>query len=415
MTVQDASKFPPEVLLKLYRAALQRDPTHFAATEQLARLLTRSGDCAGTLSVWQALCDAAPENAQAWQRLAAQQVTWNLIPQALGNARRAVDVDPSNAHAWATLGFALRHADEDTAADDAFEKAYALDKRNAHAARGTGQGLLRRRDYAGHLAFCEEAFANVGPVAWLIAQYSVTLAMLGRRTELQALVDYDRLLREVTIDVPDGFTSIDEFNGQLCREIATLEAAPNGSVPSDIVNGGLRMAGGPGRVVDRLGAEKAPASAALIEFIQSQLQRYEAELPDCLLRRARPSGYYFNTEALITQRQSYVAMHTHACTWVALVYYAKVPDRPANAGKAGFMEFAAPKSKADIPDGIWPSKVVEAVPGKLAIFPGYFYHHVHSSVAEGQRIAITMDAHPNPGATKSNTAIDAWLRTERQE
>lgn len=403
------------IMTRLYESAFRRNPADLAAAGRLADIRARHGDRTGALAVWREHCAAAPDDARAWQRLAEVQVTWNMIGEALAAATRAVELDPALSRGHSTLGFALRANDHHDEADRAFAEALRLDGTNRDALRGTGQALIRAGDYAAHVAHVEHGLDVIGPYAWLLAQYTLSLAMLGRDRELHRLLDYDRLVREEIIALPAGFGSLDAFNAELAEELHAVGPEPSGGVTNDVVRDGLRVDGGPARAVELTGTDGAPASAALLSLLQDHLARYRDTLPDSIVRKAMPSDYHLNTQALITRRQAYVDLHSHACSWVGMVYYPVVPDRTTRSGKDGFMEFAPPLAKAPIPPDRWPTRTVEAIAGKLVIFPGYMYHHVHASRVDGMRIAVTVDVHPGEGTMPRGVTAARWLESERQE
>jgi hypothetical protein len=257
--------------------------------------------------------------------------------------------------------------------------------------------------------------AAVGPSAWLIAQYLIALSLLGRRAAVAQLLDYDRLITERDIACPAGFASLAAFNAALRDEIFALEAKVSGQEPKDVIRDGQRIKGGLQGAIDKLGAERAPASAALLAEFARQAEDYAAGLEDGLQRRARPRATTVATEVIVTGRGSSVSRHTHACSWLSGVYYVAVPPGTGEGGSGGCMEFGPPVHKVALPDGLWPTRLLRPRPGLMALFPGYVYHHVHPNAVAGERIAITYDAVPPMEIRVRGVSHEEWLKGLPQE
>ena len=401
--------------LELLGRASDAAPHDLAAARRFADACMRGRDVGRAPQAWRRVLAGDPGDAAARHGLSNALLEIGDVAGAVEAGARAVALAPDNGVYHSGYGFALRTSGDHDAADIVFERGYALDPSIPHLARGVGQALIRRGDGAALASHCEDLMTRIATTGWLIAQYATALAMLGRRRELAELIDYDRLMRVITLPIPDGFGSLDAFNADLRREQEAVGSVPSGRAAADVVRGALRVSSGPEAAVLRFGEAGAPASAALLRAFERQCSLYEdwlAASGDSLHLRSKPSGTWLRTETIITPRQGYIAPHTHACTWLSGVYYAAVPG--GLEGKEGCVEFGPPLHKVALPEGLWPTRLIRPEAGMLNLFPGYFYHHVYPTTADGDRVVITFDVKP----TDESRAIDAGgalAPTESQE
>lgn len=375
-------------------------------------------DSARATEAWRRVAAIAPADAEAWAMLGSSLFNAGRAQEATEATARAIELEPEQSTYHILYGFALRALGSDDAADRAFETAYAIDPKNPDGARGMGQALIRRRAGRELAAHCEKCVELVGPRAWIVAQYLVALSLLGRSDEVAGLLDYESLMRVKTIRTPQGFSSLDEFNQALRAELYALDPVAGGTEPLDVLHEGFRVPDGPQSAVKMFGAEGAPASFALLNAFRAECEDYEkwlAATGDSLHLRMKPGASTLRADALITSRQGYLSPHTHAGTWTTAVYYAVVPDGEDGPEKAGCLEFAPPLHKVTLPEGIWPSFVLRPSAGLIALFPAYFYHHVHPTEATGERIVVTFDVQPAKGSHVTGISLHSWLDGVGQE
>lgn len=397
-------------LLDLLARASEAAPNDRAAARRFAAACMRSRDLRRAPDAWRRVLAADADDASAWHGLANSLLEIGDIDGAVAAGGRAVALSPDNGVFHSGYGFALRTRGDHDSADAVFERGYAMDRSIPHLARGVGQAMIRRGDGAALVAHCEDLMTRIATTGWLIAQYATGLAMVGRCQDLAELIDYDRLMRVTALPIPEGFASLEAFNRALRAEQEMLGAEPSGRASADVVHGALRIPSGIEAAVIRFGEAGAPASAALLRAFDRERGLYEEWLAgsgDSLHLRSRPSGTWLRTETIITPRQGYIAPHTHACTWLSGVYYAAVPE--GLEGKEGCVEFGPPLHKVALPEGLWPTRLIRPEPGMLNLFPGYFYHHVYPTAADGDRVVVTFDVKP----TDESRVTDVGLGSGR--
>ena len=397
--------------------AVQAAPRDAKLGWRFVRACLDSADSDRAIAALQSLIQVDPHDMEARRFLVDLLLGANRADEALAAARHAVAMDSRHSRVLSSYGFALRAVGADDEADDVFRTAFAIDPDNRYAARGIGQALIRRRAAAELLHHCESTMTRSGPRAWLVAQYLIAAAMLDRTETVARLLDYDRLVQERELPVPAGFDSLASFNEALAGELGRLRPLSNATVALDVLHEGHRLKDGPKAALAAFGPDGAPACAALLESFVSARRDHEAWLAasgESLHLRMRPHADRLIADAILTSRQGYLSLHTHACTWLSAVYYAAVPPGTGETSKAGCMEFAPPLHKVDLAEGIWPTRLVRPRPGLIVFFPAYLYHHVHANALEGERLVVTFDVMPAAGAVATGVSYLEWLGLDQE-
>lgn len=85
--------------------------------------------------------------------------------------------------------------------------------------------------------------------------------------------------------------------------------------------------------------------------------------------------------------------HVHPLGWLSGVYYVSVPK---TTNREGWIEFGRPHRTLPCSKGPL-TKVVEPTPGKLILFPSYFFHMTYPLEREADRVSIAFDLLPGVG------------------
>jgi len=407
----------PEHLGLLARAA-EAATFEPAVHRRYAIACANSGADHEAIESWRRVIAITPEDGAAWVGLAEALRRRHFYAEAAEAAARAAALMPQSASAHCLLGFCLRSFGRDSEGDAAYEAAIQLDSMNPDAARGRGQRLVREGDADALLAHAQDVIIRIGPTAWAISQYLIALALKGRREAVRRLLDYDRLMRLRTIEAPDGFASLEAFNAALRSEMDTLHATRRRPGLPKIIHKGHRIEGGALAAITQLGPDRAPASAALVALCKREIADYTswlAEQGDSLQLRTRPRQARLISEANVVGKDGRVDAHIHANSWVVGVYYAEAPMfAGAETDKAGGLEFNPPSHRVDVPEGVWPSRLIRPWPGLFAVFPGYPYHQVNPTQLDGVRLTFTFDLKP-AGLPAHGPETARWLARQDQE
>jgi tetratricopeptide (TPR) repeat protein len=113
-----------------YRRAIELDPKYVKAVVNLGRALEDSGDFADAVMELEKLIKLVPSSADVRCRLGSLYLMMDRCPEALEQAKSALEWEPENVQAFRIAGTAQRLMGNDAEAKTAFEKILALDPGN---------------------------------------------------------------------------------------------------------------------------------------------------------------------------------------------------------------------------------------------------------------------------------------------
>ena len=198
-----------------YQRILQRNPanarTYHRLGDALIRKARETGDVAyldRAEAALQKSLELAPANAGAWRHLAHVFYTRHEFDQAAGHARKAIDLDAADGHAWGVLGDALLETGRYDEAENAYARMLAIEPDLHGWSRRAGLKSIRG-DVAGAVDDLERAVAEgrlagrpPESVAWALWQLghehfavgNVEAAALRHQEALQTYPGYHRAL-----------------------------------------------------------------------------------------------------------------------------------------------------------------------------------------------------------------------------
>ncbi|HET9483902.1 MAG TPA: putative 2OG-Fe(II) oxygenase [Xanthomonadales bacterium] len=344
---------PADLLRALEQAltVLARDPGHAGAHECAAIVFGKTGD----------------------------------LERALPHARDAVRLAPDNAAIHATLVRLLEQGGELDAAADAARAALAAHPGDAHLHCLAGTVALELGDAAAAEQSLARAHALDPTDQAAIARRALALDAMSRHDEARALLGLDRFLREIRLDVPEGFPDAAAFNRALADDIrrhSRLRFEPVG------------LAAKGGYLTEDLLADRTPAILGFERSLRAAIEAYIAGLaPDEShpFARAIPREWRLNIWATRVSAQGVIDTHIHEQSWLSGAYYVELPPGLSQGDPhAGWIEFGRPHR--GLPAGDASAYVVrEPKVGRLLLFPSYVFHRTLPFEGEGERISISFD------------------------
>lgn len=208
--------------------------------------------------------------------------------------------------------------------------------------------------------------------------YAATAWRMTADPRLQWLESDERLVR--TYDIADRLPPLD----RLAATLRSLHVSKS-EFFSQSVRGGTQT---DGNLFHRI----EPEIVAAREAIRQTVAEHAAQLPLVDSRhpllRDRPQAIRF-TGAWSVRLMSggKHSNHTHPMGWVSSALYVALPPGLGTDG-AGWLTLGEPPSQlqVDVP----PTRLVEPVPGRLALFPSWMWHGTRP-FGEGERITIAFD------------------------
>ena len=89
------------------------------------------------------------------------------------------------------------------------------------------------------------------------------------------------------------------------------------------------------------------------------------------------------------QAGTYHQSHVHSKGWYSGTCYIEVPEILNGAADAGCLIFGEPPFETK--DSLPPAAVIQPIPGRLVLFPSYFWHGTRTYSGEGFRQVVAFD------------------------
>jgi uncharacterized protein (TIGR02466 family) len=190
------------------------------------------------------------------------------------------------------------------------------------------------------------------------------------------------------IGPPPSFRNLSEFNAALALDIA----APGKIKLSDAPR--LRLTGGV--QIEDLEAGSSVAMSCLFEIFKRAVDEYIASRKgDCakLIRQLSSEIAGLECWGLVLGFNETQDPHFHLYSSIAGVYYVAAPEALLlSDNEDGCLVIPSELSIAGhtLPRG----RYLKPIPGRLVLFPGYFYHQTTPIRCDGNRISIAFDVVP---------------------
>ncbi|GLQ50612.1 tetratricopeptide repeat protein [Dyella flava] len=372
------------------RECLRQEPRHIDAHNHLAQLVwMRTGDSAQTTAV----LDQALQIFQGDEALLAAKAS---ILQGAGDVRAAyVCLATSASRAQATpallvrAGLAALEFDPATALTLA-ERALRISPDNNASRNLLTAALLGTGDARRALSHCEALLAMTPDDQYLIALQTTAWRLLGD-ARYDACCDYTNLVRPYTLQAPSPWTDLAGFLSDLKQSLERLHNPHGHALLFQSLRHGTETTGDLTRETD-------PVIQALFKALDAPIRDYIAYIgqgSDPLRRRNRGT-YRFNGGWSVRLRSAgYHANHVHPRGWISSAFYVDLPEGMAEAStQDGCLAFGQPSIATHPPLQV--QRVVRPEPGRLVLFPSYFWHGTVPFHSEKTRLTVAFDAVPEP-------------------
>jgi tetratricopeptide (TPR) repeat protein len=225
---------------------------------------------------------------------------------------------------------------------------------------------------------------------WPLDQYPVALAATAYRMlgdpRYGALYDYDRLVRVQTIDTPAGWSTLNDYLGELATRLRALQ-----KLRGHPIGQSLRHGAQTGQSLER---SNDPVIAAFFTAIDAPIRAYIDVLRghDDVLGRRVGKGYRFSGAwSVLLRPGGYHVNHLHPMGWISSACHIALPAA-VERGHEGWLKFGEPDVRTDPPLG--PEHFVKPRAGDLVLFPSYMWHGTVPFGGEEPRLAAAFDVLP---------------------
>lgn len=303
--------------------------------------------------------------------------------------------DVAEAEAWQS-----RYADE-RGSDQHFEWAMLntlIHKKNYECAKEEVEGSSHKellKEPASRIAFANGDYEQALFYAQALCrerpsdQYHHALLVTALRCledpRYEALIDHSQLVHETSLDCFDDNT--------YCASVIEALNAKHFLIRAPLMQSVKAGTQTPGHLFTEKGSE---ALVQLEQFInQASLSFFEqlhaSELQEKHpIRLLRPADLSMRTSwSIRAQGETFHRSHVHNRGWYSGGLYVETPEAINDASDAGYIVFGVPSF--DVKDRLEPTLKVKPEPGKLLLFPSYFWHMTKPFEASGTRLMIAFD------------------------
>lgn len=370
-----------EASIACHRQALELDPDDLEVRCNLATTLIEAGRGDEALAECDGALAAAPGRPELLATRGAVLVGLGRYSDALPELEAALSSGPDD---MALINLALAHQQlgESSEALAALDAAVRINPDNARATADLVAMLSAggRSEEALRLSL---NFLQRHPGERLVlASRGVALRDAGQADAARELIDLTRLVSVLDLPVPRGFADIADFNGRLA---ARLRADPSlmASPLSKATRGGAQTGELDPDSVPEVGAFRDALDAGLRTVI-AELRKDFAGHPVMAWGSDRWTLRMWGT---VLGAGGHQLPHLHPLAWLSGVYYVDVPP---GLGTDGALEFGEPPPR--ITARVEPERRrVVAAPGRLVVFPSWFWHRTLPFSQAGERISLAFD------------------------
>ena len=299
---------------------------------------------------------------------------------ALKAFERALQLDPGNAQALCNKGNLLCEMNDWSTASSAFAAALAQLPDLAEAHFGLGYVAFRTGDDTGAAARLSKCLQHYPGDARAIAYLSLVQGSDESGPGIGPLVDFSRYPVQAGLDFPDG--ALEDFRAHV-RDHPSLKWEPLGK--------STRVGSQTARFDEAEPGPVGSLATILRNWLDNHLQSI-AVLPGHPHFFRVPESYSLAIWATVLVRQGRQLAHIHPNGWLSGVVY--LTESPAvDSGDnpmAGCFEIGRfdpemePRSSND-------SVFIRPKPGRLVVFPSYYFHRTVPFESKHERISIAFD------------------------
>jgi tetratricopeptide (TPR) repeat protein len=374
------------------RECLRLEPRHLDAHDHLARLIwMRTGDAAqatapldqvlkaaggdeSLLAAKAAVLQGAGDARGAYACLAGAAQRAQATPALLVRAGlAALEFDPASALILAERALQLSPA--------------AAAPRNLLTAALLGVGDARRA-----LEHCEVLLSSTPDDQYLIALQTTAWRLLGD-ARYDAWCDYPQLVRPQWVQAPAPWPDLASFLADLKRSLEHLHEPHDHPLLFQSLRHGTETTGD-------LTREQDPVIKALFQAFDAPIRDYLAYIgtgTDPLRRRNRGTYQYNGGWSVRLRSAGYHTHHVHPRGWISSAFYIDLPAGMAHAtSQDGCLAFGEPGMITAPP--LHAQHVVRPEPGRLVLFPSYFWHGTVPFHSTQTRLTVAFDMVPEHSA-----------------
>jgi uncharacterized protein (TIGR02466 family) len=377
----------PEAAISAVNDAIRVDPLYLPAHQNLMKIRWFRGEHDRLHDSFRHACDRLPQSAQAHLNLGKALFLSRDFANAEAALQKAVALDPRSGEALNALGQVQRYLSRMDLSLLNHGKAVACAPGNALFREEYGITLITAGEFNRAVEELKRGHELSPRRSTILAHLIIALNETGD-SSVARLVDYNRFVRSSRIEVPPGFSSLEEFNTALHEELKSQHSNPHHPM-DQTMRGGTQSRNNlfqnPAGLVRVL---KDRISAKVREFIQELTP--DREHP--FLRFTNPRFVFTGAWSTILSESGFDMSHVHNEGWMSGTYYIRIPefDEAQIANDEGCLQFGEPNRLFASPRNAT-RMVIRPQVGKVVLFPSYYWHGVRPFTRNGVRHSVSFD------------------------
>jgi len=354
-----------------YKRILELDPAHLESHTILNNLLWENEQDDEFLKSYESAIRKRPDcvelpvaYAEALERAGRAEQAFAVLKDA---EKRFYD-NPSIHHSFANLYKLIGTLDEACKSFEAClspenrdNEQYHIDYAETLIMKGEVRHALLELEKAELINPYEQRMLGFKAVCWRI---------LGDERE-HWLCNYERFVRAFEIEVPKGFSSIEDLNSAYAEVLNELHRLKRHPLDQTLRGGTQTFAG--------LYKNKHEVIRKVAAAVRNAARQYISELPDDdthpTIRRLKSDVNFAGSWSCRLTSEGFHTTHVHPAGWISGPYYVHLPDEVKNSteqDKQGWVIFG--KSSLNMDEHDTPRKLVKPREGIQVFFPSFIWH-----------------------------------------
>jgi tetratricopeptide (TPR) repeat protein len=272
------------------------------------------------------------------------------------------------------------------------EKACELDANDVASATSLARfliGLCREEkaldilDNIEHLSPFDQNLWALRGTAW---------TLMGENKKADWLFGYDCLVRAEVLEVPEGFSALEDFLFELQQRLEELHTTKNAPINQTLRNGTQTI----GRLFDHKDTILSSYKNVLIKKITDIVSDLPDDATHPFLSRNTGKIDIATSWSVRLTKEGFHISHVHPVGWLSSAFYVAFDQGTVGDNvndPAGWLHFGVPG--IDLPGRkVEPARLIRPEPGLLALFPSYCWHGTYPIENEGMRLTAPFDVVP---------------------
>ena len=386
----DQSKVNESVAI--YHKIAEDFPHYTEGYDALARILYENDPDADAPSVLRTAIAGQKENKLLHFKLIRLLYDMKRYDEALASLKdvRALGDDPVLEPSLIGTEAAIRESlGENKLAGEMFEKSLELQPNDVEMIQTYVCHLIRSGDIEKANEYIGRA-VRLDPNHQAVWGYQGTIWRLMDDEREHWLHDYDNYVKPCVIDVPDGFSSLEEFCKAVEMTMRPLHVAKHEPADQSLRRGS--------QTSGNLFGLDDPMIIKVKEAITRTFLKQIKTLPDDpshpLLRRKTDLIRFAGAWSVLLKSSGHHINHVHSRGWLSSAFYLLLPPsvEMENLDREGWIQFGQPP--LDLGLDLEPRTYVKPQVGSLALFPSYTWHGTVPFTEGDERMTIAYDVVP---------------------